>query len=137
MALFSAENPPITAIGHARQCASMNRSGARCGRYALQGCGVCAFHGGYSERLRLFGTPYPAHVIASAALKREVTRQVRALGADELWQVDAFTRAKARGKLALLTAWQRSQAEHDPGILQRAIELEERQNWHRVQSDRP
>jgi len=115
----------------------MNRSGARCGRYALQGCGVCAFHGGYSERLRLFGTPYPAHVIASAALKREVTRQVRALGADELWQVDAFTRAKARGKLALLTAWQRSQAEHDPGILQRAIELEERQNWHRVQSDRP
>ena len=131
MALFSAENPPITAIGHERRCVVVNRSGRRCGKWALKGCEACAAHGGYRERRK-----HPAWLLAGREVKRQVTRAVRGYGADELWQVEAFRRGHARHKLALLNAWLRSQEERDPGILTRAIDsVREGQKWISTASD--
>ena len=129
MALFSAENPPVSAIGHARQCVMVARSGRRCERYALKGCEACGFHGGWSERYRK-GGGYPAHLIAGRLVKREVRETVEREGLQWLWSVEAFRRGAGPARLRLLTAAQRARDEADPGIWVRAIDSEEaKQRW--------
>ena len=127
---FVAGKPSITAIGHARQCVSIARSGRRCERYALKGCEACGFHGGWSERYRK-GGGYPAHLIAGSLVKRAVREAVEAQGLQWLWEVEAFRRAHSAGRVRLLDAAQRARDEADPGVFVRAREAEEerQQRW--------
>jgi len=137
MALWSAENPPITAIGHARQCVGVNRSGTRCERFALQGCEACGFHGGWSERYRQ-GHGYPAHLMRGRLVKREIRLAIEREGLHWLWEVEAFRRAPSAGRLRLFEAAVSARDGADPGAFVRAREAEEgRQKWSTVVSDRP
>jgi hypothetical protein len=132
MALWTAENPPVSPIGHARQCVGVARSGRRCARYALKGCEACGFHGGWSERYRQ-GHGYPAHLLRGRLVKREIRLGIEREGLQWLWEVEAFRRAPSAGRLRLFEAAIRARDGHDPGAFVRAREAEEeRQKWTTV-----
>src|SRR5580765_4240760 len=106
--LFSADNQPqsrfFERIPEARQCVRMNRLGRRCGKAALKGCEACGSHGGWAERRKRYGTPYPARIMALREIKRLTARVARKRGVDWLWQDERFRRASGMAKAGIVAA---------------------------------
>lgn len=134
---YTRENPgPGTrfgAIPEARRCQKVNRLGQPCGNVALRGCSSCQMHGGWDEARKL-GRPCPPHLLAGNERKKAVRLEIKRLGAEELWTLEAFRRGSARVREGLLQAWVASRLEEDPGMLRRAVRAaeEEQREWMQV-----
>src|SRR4051812_42314415 len=117
-------------IPEARRCQKMNRLGTRCGNVALVGCRSCQMHGGWDEARKL-GRPCPPHLLAGNERKKAVRLEIKRLGAEELWTLEAFRRGSARVREGLLQAWVASRLEEDPGMLRRAVRAaeQEQREW--------
>ena len=138
---FSAEYQPgrhfFEAIPEARRCVKMTRSGQRCRKVALNGCDVCGSHGGFWQRWRRQGVPYPASITAGRDMRRQAWQGLARYGRLDLASDWRWRASPAADRVAILAAVIVSQAENDPGIERRALEWAEgRLQWTSDELDR-